>query len=76
MGTNSTEEELNALPGVPGECFRLLHQEGSVTLNDEQRRFLLWTLGSMEHLKHFSEGYARAVARATFDWPETDVMKY
>lgn len=74
MGTNPTEDELNNLPGTPGECFKLLHAEGEVVLNDDQRRFLLWTLGSMEHLRDYADGYARDVARACFRWPNTDIF--
>lgn len=75
MGTNSTDQELSQLPGVPGECFRLLLTPGPVTLSDEQRQCLLWVYGSMEHLSHSTEGYPQAVAIAALRWPDIDLFK-
>lgn len=73
MGINPTSEELRSLPGVPGECFSVLQGDGPVTITHEQRQFLLWTLGSMEHLRFYADGYPRAVARATFSWPNVNI---
>lgn len=68
MGTRLTDEERKSAKGFVGQAYRaLLDPSDNVTLDRETANFLLTVLCNMHHLECYSEGYAKAVARATME---------